>query len=260
MKLFKTLCLTFAAVLFGGTMLYAQPKCEIVGGNTYDWGTVNPSDTPLKCKIVVKNSGTDTLVITEVKPGCSCTAAPISKKLIAPNDTASLDITLNLNGHNTNVVKTLAIASNDPTTNLQIVYLKANVFYPLEITPTQYFVFNEMFVGIKKDAKLSFKNLTKESITLYDFEAPATVQLNVMGKKILAPGEQLELVATANPNKSGYFGGTIKFKTNNEHMKEVALQCYGSVKDSMINSDSDTPTNNSSIPATTAPTKTQTKK
>ncbi len=218
-----------------GSFAYSQPKIEVVGGDTYNWGTVKPADNPLKGTIVIKNSGTEKLVITEVKPGCGCTTAPISKTEIASGDTASISVTLNISGNANDVTKSIKVASNDPAAATKYLYLKAKIFYPIAITPTQYFTFNEMNVGVKKEAKLKIKNNTDKSVTLSDFVAPGNVQLNLMGKKILAPNEEFEIIATATPEKVGYFNGMIKFKTNDPDMKEVNLNCYGNVKESIMN-------------------------
>lgn len=227
--------LAILAFLAYGSIAYAQPKIEVIGGDTYNWGTVKPGDSPLKGTIVIKNSGTEKLLITEVKPGCGCTTAPISKTEIAPGDTASMYVTLNIGGSANDVTKSIKVTSNDPAAATKYLYLKAKIFYPIAITPTQYFTFNEMNVGIKKEAKLKIKNNTDKSVTLSDFVTPGNIQLNLMGKKILAPNEEFEVIATANPDKVGYFNGTVKFKTNDPDMKEVSLQCFGNVKESIMN-------------------------
>ncbi len=231
----QTMKLALCAFFALGTALYAQPKIEIIGGDTYNWGTVKPGDSPLKATVVVKNSGTEKLIISEVKPGCGCTTAPISKTDLAPGDTASIKITLNIGGNSNDITKSVKIASNDPAAASKYLYLKAKIYYPVLITPTQYFTFNDMNVGMKKEAKLKIKNNTDKSVTLSDFEAPKNVVLNVMGKKILGPNEEFEIVAVATPDKVGYFNGTVKIKTNDPDMKEVSLQCYGNVKESVMN-------------------------
>ncbi len=232
-KLFK-LALVFVLVFSG--CLKAQPKLEIIGGDTYNWGTVKPADNPLKAKVVLKNSGDKVLIINEVRPGCGCTTAPLSKTAIEPGDTASLAITLNVGSNAADVSKSIRITSNDETSPTKHLYIKCKVFYPLEIKPAHYFTFSDMEIGMKKEAKLKIKNNTEESITLSDFSInPSTVQVNVMGKKILKPGEEFELVAIATPDKGGNFNCSVKFKTNNSDMREVALAGYGKVNESIMN-------------------------
>lgn len=217
------------------TALFAQPKLEIIGGDTYDWGTVKPTDNPLKAHIVLKNSGNQILNITEVRPGCGCTTAPITKNEIKPGDTASLSVTLNFGNHNS-VVKSIKISSNDSANNPKYLFLKANVYYPLSIEPSQYFALNECEVGKLTQAKLTLKNNSKNSMVLSDFVTePAIITLNVMGKKILAPGEQFDLIASVKPVAPGIINGLIKLKTSDPDMKDVTMQVYGTIKESTVN-------------------------
>lgn len=233
MKRFINLVFVAAIVLTG--CLKAQPQLQIIGGDTYDWGTVKPSDNPLKAKVVLKNTGTEILTISEVKPGCGCTTAPISKSEITPGDTASLSVTLNV-GSSVDISKSIRISSNDAKNPTKHLYLKAKVFYPIEIKPQNYFTFHDMQIGMKQESKLTLKNNTNESITLSEFVTnPPNLQLNIIGKKILKPGESFELVAIATPDKAGSFNCSVKFKTNNSEMKDVSLSGWGSVKESIMN-------------------------
>ena len=235
------------AFVFTGC-LKAQPALEIIGGDTYNWGTVKPGDNPLKAKVVLKNTGDKTLNVTEVKPGCGCTTAPISKSAIEPGDTASLSINLNIGSNASDVSKSIRITSNDEKNPTKHLYLKAKVFYPIEIKPTQYFTFNEMEIGMKKEAKIMLKNNTDESITLSEFVTnPNTIQINIIGKKILKPGEEFELVGIATPDKAGSFNCSVRFKTNNPEMKEIAIQGYGTVKESIMNDSVIQKSNNNQI-------------
>src|SRR5437667_12794840 len=72
------------------TSAKAQPvgKIEIVGGDTYNWGNVQPGE--LKATIQVKNTGQGDLKITDVHPGCGCTVtSPIDKNPLKPGETGS---------------------------------------------------------------------------------------------------------------------------------------------------------------------------
>lgn len=235
----KFINLVFVAAFIFTGCLKAQPQLEIIGGDTYDWGTVKPADNPLKAKIVIKNTGNATLSVSEVKPGCGCTTAPISKSEIQPGDTASLSVTLNVSSNTVDVSKSIRITSNDAKNPTKHLYLKARVFYPIEIKPQSYFTFHDMEIGMKKESRLMLKNNTNESITLTEFVTnPPNLQLNIMGKKILKPGEEFELIAIATPDKAGSYNCSVKFKTNNPEMKDVSISGWGSVKESIMNDSS----------------------
>lgn len=225
----------FALILFCPFILLSQPKLEIVGGDTYNWGTVKPTDDPLKAKIKIKNAGTETLKINEVKPGCGCTTAPLDKNELKPGEEATLDVTLRIAGYGSEITKSIRIASNDPQNPNKYLFLKANVFFPISVKPTMYFTFNEMTVGKESSAKLILKNNTNHEIKLYDVVfSPDNLTLNVPKEKILKPNEEFELVAKVTPQKKGYFNCSVKFKTTDNDMKELVIPGYGNVKESPI--------------------------
>ncbi|MCX7908618.1 MAG: DUF1573 domain-containing protein [Ignavibacteria bacterium] len=216
-------------------LLFAQPKIEIVGGDSYDWGTVKPTQDPLKAKIKIKNVGNELLKITEVKPGCGCTTAPLDKNELKPGEEATLDVTLRITGTSGNVVKSIRIASNDPNNPNKYLYLKANVFYPISITPTSYFTFNEMTVGQEAQAKVTLKNNTNENITLSEVQVvPENLNVNLPKKLVLKAGESYDIVAKVVPDKKGYFNCSVKIKTNNPDQKEIIIPGYGNVKESPL--------------------------
>lgn len=86
-------------IFFISSIMYAQPKLEIVGGDTHDWGTVKVFESPLKTIITIKNTGNQPLRVFEVKPSCGCTTAPLDKDILNPGETAKIDIKLDLKGN-----------------------------------------------------------------------------------------------------------------------------------------------------------------
>lgn len=223
------------ALLVIPVLTFSQPKLEIVGGDTYSWGTVKPTDDPLKAKVKIRNAGTDLLKINEVKPGCGCTTAPLDKNELKPGEEATLDITLRIGGAGQEITKSIRISSNDPKDPNKYLFLKANVFYPISIKPTRYFTFNEMTVGKEASAKLILKNNTQAEIKLSNVEfSPAELSINLPKEKILKPGEEFELIAKVIPQKKGYFNCSVKVKTNDPDMKELVIPGYGNVKESPI--------------------------
>lgn len=216
-------------------LIFAQPKLEIVGGDTYNWGTVKPTDDPLKAKVKIRNAGTELLKITEVKPGCGCTTAPLDKSELNPGEEATLDIALRIGGAANEITKSIRISSNDPKNPNKYLFLKARVYHPISLSPTQYFTFNEMTVGKESTAKLTMKNNTDHKVKLSNVEfTPADLSLNLPKEKILLPGETFELIAKVIPQKKGYFNCSVKIKTTDPDMKELVIPGYGNVKESLI--------------------------
>lgn len=216
------ICATTAAI--------AQPKMEIVGGNTYNWGNVNAKQTPLQATVKIVNKGNELLNVTGVKPGCGCTAAPIDKDKLNPGDTATVKVSLNVGASSGEITKSITITSNDPAASTVIYSLKANIIRAVQILPSQYFVFTGMTVGQKSSASVNIKNNSDQEITLSDFEANNGLSIDWNGTKKLKAGEQAQVNATFTPEKGGYFNGTVRMKTSHPDFPSLEIMAYGNVE------------------------------
>ncbi len=208
--------------------VWAQPRLEIVGGTTYDWGKVGPKDDPLKARITLKNAGTELLKIERVQPGCGCTTAPLDKTELSPGETATMDVTLRLGGATGVVTKDVKIYSNDPSSPTTL-WLKAEVVRPLAFIPAQYFVFVDMRVGQEAKATLTLKNMSQQEVRLYDIETTPGLTLNLKNNTILKPGQQVELVARVVPQQKGYYSAMVRMKTSHPEYPTLEIPVYGNV-------------------------------
>jgi hypothetical protein len=212
-----------------------SPKLEFIGNitnDTYDWGTVTPKDSPLHTSVVLKNTGKSKLIITEVKPGCGCTNAPLSKDTLAPSDTASLAITLNVGGNSGRITKQIAISSNDPASPKKYLYLAANIIHPIQLSPSQYFTFNNLFINTKDTATLSIKNNTQQDITFSDFVVtPATASVSVTKPFTLKPTEEKQVTAIVLGEKIGSYQMSYSMKTTHPDYQNFSISGVGNVRE-----------------------------
>jgi hypothetical protein len=233
MKKFVFNALLIFALAF--STLAAQPKLEIQGGDTYDWGDVKGTESQVKAKVKIKNAGNQLLKITEVKPTCGCTTAPLDKNELKPGEYATLDVTLNISGRSGQITKTIRILSNAPAAQEKILWLKVNIIRDLQISPSMYFAFQDMTIGYEKDSKVQIKNNSKEVMKLSDFQVePEGLTINLKGTVSIKPGQEIDLVAKVTPKEVGNFRGSVKFKTTDKDNKEVVLSAFGRVKESPI--------------------------
>ena len=231
-KIILSLALSFVFYSFAAL---AQPKLEIIGGDTYDWGKVSPKDNPLKSKIILKNNGNEKLIITNIRPGCGCTTAPLTKTELVPGDTSTIDVTLTISSMPGPIHKSITITSNDKDFPTKFLNLKATISVPIELSPTQYFTFNEMKVGVETSATLSIKNASDKEITFSDISLyPQTINCNLSGKFVIKAGEKKDITIKVTPNKTGYFNCSVKFKTSHPDYSEFAIQGFGQVGESAI--------------------------
>ena len=222
-------------LIFAVSAAFAQPKLEIVGGTTQDWGDVKSYESPLKSDITLKNAGDAKLVIEQVKPTCGCTTAPLDKSELNPGESTVMHVTLNLGRTTGPMSKGITIRSNDPERSTQIVRLKANVINPIDITPKAYITFDKMQVGREKTVELKIINRSEKPVKLTEISySPSDLVVNLQGGVTLKPNQEIPLIVKATPAKTGYYSCKIKIKTTHPEIPELSIPGYGNVQESPI--------------------------
>jgi hypothetical protein len=209
----------------------AQGKLEIIGGDTYDWGTVAPGK--LTTTVEVKNIGNGDLKISEVRPGCGCTAAPIDKNLLKEGEIGKINITLDVTARTGPVEKTVSITSSDSSQAVRILHLKANIKRAITFTPSQYFVVTEGKMGVESPATaIRIANTSDAPITIYPPEftnGNVKVRFDLKEKKDLKPGEEYELKAYVTPLEGETLYGAAKMKTSSNESPSIDLTISGTM-------------------------------
>jgi hypothetical protein len=85
----------------------AEPKMTIPV-EVIDFGYA-PQKSKVTCRFWIYSTGSDTLQIADVKPGCGCTKAPLEKKIVPPGDSAFVDITFNTGQYKGKTTKTVNV-------------------------------------------------------------------------------------------------------------------------------------------------------
>ena len=213
----------------------SNSKLEIIGGDTFDWKKVKPKDTPLKAKIKIINTGTDVLKISEVRPGCGCTAAPIDKKELKPmTDTATIEVSLNLGTSSGPMSKNITITSNDGTSPNKVLYLKADVIREISITPSPYFAYRDMTVGKPSEASVRIENNSDKDLTINEATATNGIELSIKTGTVIKSKTQLEVIARVTPKDKGYFSATAKITTSHPDYATIDMTAYGNVKEADV--------------------------
>jgi len=227
----KQIVLKLAVLVLFSSFAIAQPKLEIEGGDTYNWGKVNYKNSPLKANIKLKNVGTEVLKITEVKPGCGCTTAPLDKYEIAPGDYATLSVSLNISTYTGETVKSIRISSNDPQNGDKYLFIKADVYRPIVVNPSNYLGRSSIYVGKQEEFNFSLKNQTEKNIKVTSVEIfPKDAICDIKVGDILPANQDKKYVIkyTAKSNDER-LNGSIKIKTDNEDAGEVGIYFYGNI-------------------------------
>jgi len=232
-RLSRTILVPLAILVAGSVASTAQGKIEVVGGDTYDWGVVAPGK--LKAAIKVRNIGSDSLKINEVRPACGCTVAPIDKNLLQVGEEATIDVTLDVAGRTGPVEKTITLSSTDKDTPYYIIHLKAKVHRALTIMPSNYFVVSEGQKGVATDVSaIRIMNTGTTPVTLNPPQLNAgNVKIEFPGMeepREVQPGDALELQARVTPLDDKYLFGELSMSTSSPEMPQLTLSVTGSMK------------------------------
>lgn len=205
---------------------FSQPKLEIEGGDTYDWGKINPKGQPLTAKIKFFNRGTDTLKITEVKPGCGCTTAPLDKTNIEPGGFATLSVTLKVSSDGA-VSKSITIRSNDQQAPVKYLILKAEITSPIGLS-VPYIAMTNMNLDQETISKIIIKNNTNKIVKMDSVIIhPKELLVNIKkGTKIPANSE-ITLEAKYTPKEAKNMQGKIAIYTNSPEQKMLDISVWG---------------------------------
>ncbi len=219
-----------------GAVAFAQPKMEVVGGETCDWGLITVKDNPLKMValdtfIIVKNVGTKDLVIDTIKVGCGCTTPHYSTSPIKPGGTQKITLGLNVALSTGDLTKTMTIyANDDPSKVGKLIYLKANIFRPLTLTP-QSFNFPEIKVGDTSRFFVRLKNNDTKPFAIERFLATKGLKIDKKGPVSIAAGDTLTINGMYIGRDRGYWNANVIIETPDPDFPPFEISAYGQVKD-----------------------------
>lgn len=108
----KKLSLLFVAVM-SAIFCIAQPEIKFEN-TTYDFGKIKEEGGKVTGKFVFTNVGNEPLELTNVRPGCGCTAANYTKGAIAPGEKGYIEATYNPYNRPGAFNKNIRVTTNEP--------------------------------------------------------------------------------------------------------------------------------------------------
>jgi len=217
--------LLLSALLAAGAL--AQPKLEIVGGESFDFGDIWTSSA--KRLLTLKNRGTSKLVISNVSASCGCTGLLMSDDEIPPGKSGTLQITFDASRFSGHVEKNLTFETNDTTHRRVGIKFTATVNKTLEFDP-EYFYFST-YPDSLASKDITIKNSSSTPIKILSI-TPSSNTVSVSSSlSEIPPGEDAELTATLRLKSTGTSSGEVVITTDHPKVPKFTLRFFALVKE-----------------------------
>ena len=209
---------TNAAPSTGPRIQFAEP--------TFDFGTVD-SGTMIKHDYVFTNVGSQTLEVTNVRPGCGCTTANTWDKKVEPGKTGIIPIQFNSAGYGGSVMKTITVSCNDPQQTNVILQLKGTLWKPIDVNPA-FAMFNVYPDTQTNETKvIRIVSNLQEPLTLSD--PTCSNKAFEVTLKTVKEGKEFALQVTLVPPLTNTLNTPITLKTSSDKMPVLNVTAYAMV-------------------------------
>ena len=200
----KVFVVILSFFLFASGNGFAQKSAEVkTDVHTFDFGIISEADGLASHTFTVKNTGTESLVITRITASCGCTRPDWSKAPIEPGKSGEIKVSYNPKGRPGPFYKSIAVHSNAKNGRLNL-YVKGNVapkvkmvhvplaiVYPYSIgdlkLQSKSILYNSMRPGETSEERISIKNESETPIRIRLGKAPNYLKATV-SSDTLHPG------------------------------------------------------------------------
>jgi hypothetical protein len=172
-----------------------SPKIEFAS-TVYDFGKVNQGEV-VKHEFIFTNTGSATLEIKEVRPGCGCTTAGTWDKIVEPGKTGIIPLQFNTANFGGTLTKSATVTSTDPNHSNVVLQITGTIWKPIDVTPTMA-TFSFTSGDQSNDTKVvKIVNHLDEALTLSDLQSTHPSFRPEL--KTVTPGKEYEIHVTAIP-------------------------------------------------------------
>ena len=198
----------------------------------FDFGSI-PLDAIVTHDFPIKNEGTDTLVITSIKPTCGCTTAPMESNRIAPGETENLHVQLNTKKLNGLVRKFINIECSDPINPYLRISFKAVINDPKQmLVPVPNTArFGNVLKGEEKFATVELRNGGDGETTLELVAVPdENIISTEIGNQTLKTGESTEIRFVLSKSAPvGTIAASLSLQSSGKPETRITIPITGAV-------------------------------
>jgi hypothetical protein len=191
---------------------------------TFDFGKVNGGEV-VRHDFVFTNTGSTTLEINNVLPGCGCTTAGAWDKMVQPGKNGVVPLQFNSTGFSGTVTKSATVTCNDPGQSNVLLHLKSTVWNPIDITPSMAMFNLPSETQSNETRVVRIVSNLEEPIELSDLQC--TNRAFQAELKTVRPGKEFALHITAVPPfPSTPINARVTLKTSSTKMPTINVSAY----------------------------------
>lgn len=208
----------------------AQPSLEIVDGTKIEFGSVSRG-TVAERKVTLRNTGSDTLVISRVDASCGCTGTLMSDQRIPPGGTGSLRISFNSRNFSGPVHKTVSVHSNTFDGKVAVIEFTANVVEEIVLEPPTFW-FRDARVGTVSTSTIQIRNQSRTVLKLTGVKTQLEGFTVRLPSEAIEPGKSAQIVAEYKPAAARQIlSDGVFITTSSASQPQLYVQIYGNVKE-----------------------------
>lgn len=197
-------------------LVSAQPQIKFTE-TEHDYGTINEDDGLAETVFEFVNTGSQPLILNNVKATCGCTTPEWTKNPVAPSQKGTIKVSYNPQNRPGAFTKNVNVYSNTSQA-VTVLAIKGSVvphektveeIYPREMGPirlkSNYISIGNLYTDEVKTSELEIINTSDVTASLGIFKSPDCVDVKFEPEE-LNPGEKGKIALTYNAAKRNAFG------------------------------------------------------
>jgi len=214
----------------------AGPELRI-SEELFDFGYI-PQNSKVSHVFWLHNTGDEELRIAKIIPGCGCTQAPLDKQVVAPGDSARLEIIFSSKLYFNRVAKKPAIeleniAQPRYVEIVSYVIPRPDSAYPLTLEPFKLDI-SQYGQAVRDRAKFTLTNVSEQELTITVVAPPDEFGTVTMPARI-APGATVEAELVLKPERLGEeIERSFTFQVNDEHSTRYTIPVRRKLRDPKV--------------------------
>lgn len=220
-----------AVVLFvlciGSNAVAQEPRFEISSAE-FHFGKVFEGDI-VQHTFSFRNTGTAPLIINRVRSSCGCTVPRLSAEILAPGDTAEIEVNFDTARFRGQQVKTVYLYTNDPRREVIQLSLHGMVEQIITAEPSR-IDYGVVKSGESAEIDVVLSSRIATPITLRSIRLTHPDMQAELSQDIVQPDSPATLTLRVLPNQDrGRLSGYVVIATDHPSLPEMRIAVFGMV-------------------------------